>query len=168
MIQRIQTVFFLIATILYGLMFVFPLNTRISTQEGSTGFEKIEMDIYKLKFYKEADIPVVTEFPIIAITALVGFIALSCFGVMFLFKNRTLQARFTKFLILASIMLIISIAMYIYRSETGDQQFFSNPITQRDYHAGIFFPFFGTAFLILAYRGVNKDEELVRSADRIR
>jgi hypothetical protein len=80
---------------------------------------------------------------------------------LFLYKNRNLQLKMTLILIIVSIVLI-AISTYYGISIINS------------YHSSFVpgikmcIPFFILIFAILAYRGIKKDEELVKSSDRIR
>lgn len=80
---------------------------------------------------------------------------------LFLYKKRRVQMRFILVLIFAALLLV---SFTLYYTLTLSQ----------DYSASVipgfrsFIPAISALLLILSYRAVKKDEELVRSYDRIR
>lgn len=77
-----------------------------------------------------------------------------------LFKNRKLQMGVIRFAIVISIILL---GLFVYWSLMlpGENGFSEKGI-------GILFPVISIVFLVLAYRAINKDDNLVKSADRLR
>lgn len=91
---------------------------------------------------------------LIAISAVVAVIS---FGNIFLFKNRKLQITLCR---LALLLIIALIGTGIYYALSTDGQ----DLPQY----GAAFPLLGTIFEVLAIRGVQADEKLIRSMDRLR
>lgn len=156
MIQRIQSLFLLFAVIASILTFFFPLAS-FWAEEGSyrffiTGLQPLFTDLSPFR---------INAIPLIIITVLTGLTALI---VIFLYKKRTMQLRILRFGIMFNIVLILLIL------------FFYTPAIEKltsvdaDYTSGIgiYFPLICLAFLFLANRSINKDEKLIRSADRLR
>ncbi len=80
----------------------------------------------------------------------------------FQYKNRLLQIRLGKYNMLVHAALIL-VAFFLtdnLRNQVHDAGF--------SYGSGVFFPVISLIFILLANRAIKKDEELVRSADRIR
>lgn len=131
MIQRIQTVYLLIASVAFALLsFKFPfwrLNEEFL-------YAQNDNKLYLL---------------------LVSLFVFSIIGV-FLFKNRTVQMKLIRLSILIEFVVVVRLFL-TYRE-------LNTPLD-----AKVFFLLM-SAFvaLLLAYRGVKKDENLVRSVDRIR
>ncbi len=80
----------------------------------------------------------------------------------FQYKNRLLQIRLGKYnmLVHAAMILVAFFLTDNLRNQVHDAGF--------SYGAGVFFPVISLIFILLANRAIKKDEELVRSADRIR
>ena len=79
-----------------------------------------------------------------------------------LYKHRLRQMKLIKVVILLNVILIMGVFIVYSRwlqSVAGGGEAFDT---------AAFFPLVSLVFLILAYRGVRKDEKLVRSADRLR
>jgi peptidoglycan/LPS O-acetylase OafA/YrhL len=80
---------------------------------------------------------------------------------IFLFGNRPLQMKFCLANLVLIGALLIALLGYIYQYE---QDFFNRHLENFD--IGLLLPVIALVLTYLAYRGVRRDEELVRSADR--
>jgi Ca2+/Na+ antiporter len=91
-------------------------------------------------------------------------IAALCFASIFLFKNRKLQKR------LSSSLMISTAAFVILLSASSAELMKSVPAgnVEGSLSWGLVMPALAIVFLLLANRGINKDEELIKSADRLR
>jgi peptidoglycan/LPS O-acetylase OafA/YrhL len=81
---------------------------------------------------------------------------------IFLFKKRKLQFRLTIFGILLSLLLIF----LEYTITANFKQ--DNKIQSGSYYLGAMLPVAMVIFFILAARGINKDDKLVKSMDKLR
>jgi len=157
MIQRIQSLFLAVAAIAAGLMFFFPIADFYSETLGN----------YKLLatglICMDPDPRVTPSFWFsIPLLALVSASILLSVVTIFLYKNRAQQLRLLAFNILITIVLIIVVLMFYMSSVqkiTGIA-----PV----YQFGAFCPLINLLFLILANRFIRRDENLVKSADRLR
>lgn len=140
MIQRIQTVFLLLTT-LTGVLFL--LGDMISFS--NPGGEIISVGIKESLFLAAPGI----------IIPLVSFIT------VFLYKNRKLQLRLTAILLVLIIALLASLAYYYYHFTSSSEAVIR-------LKQGLAYPFLMLLFSYLAYRGIKKDDELVKSYDRLR
>ena len=75
---------------------------------------------------------------------------------LFMFKNRKFQMKLIRFTVLIQMIIGIRIFMLFNKFEVVLNNFF------------LFLMTFTLIALIMAYRGVKKDDDLVRSVDRIR
>jgi hypothetical protein len=142
MIQRIQTVYLFLITILSTLLFFFPFQQNI-----------VDLKIISLKL----DILNSTN-TLLFIASLINLIILiDSFTIIFLYKNRKLQMKMCIYL---AIMNLICLAL-MYLGGTKSEGI---PI----YKLPFIIPVINIILSILAFRYIKKDEELVRSADRIR
>jgi hypothetical protein len=155
MIQRVQSLYLLLTTLLSGLFLKGNFLKFINT-EGSGTIVNFT-GIYKATGDKGFDLiekllPLSIMFVLIPVISVVA---------IFLYKNRKLQLKITLILIIISISLIVISAYY-------------GISLMNSYHASfvpgikMFTPFLILVFAILAYRGIKKDEALVKSYDRIR
>jgi hypothetical protein len=155
MIQRIQSVYLFLTTLLaiiflQGSFFNFSDNasaaikvTLSGIEQGSAaqGFSVIE------KLYP--------------LTIAVILIAIFSLAAIFLFKKRNIQAILVKILIVLVVFLIIACVHSIYRITSQHSMQLVPGIK-------LAFPVLILVFLILAHRGIKKDDDLVKSYDRLR
>lgn len=136
MIQRIQTIYLLIAFIIMGILpFVFPLETS------STGEKTFAMDhtVNLILFGLSAALSLIT---------------------IFLFKNRKLQFVLGRLNIILNLILL---GLFVYHSLS-----LSGEVATSEKGIGMFLPIFSIVFLVLANKAIKKDEDLVKSVDRLR
>jgi hypothetical protein len=131
MIQRIQTIYLLIASIAFALL------------------------SFKIPFWSLNDEFMYAQNDNKLYLLLITLFVFSLIGI-FLFKKRTVQMKLLRLSIL--IEFVVVVRLFLTYSELN------TPL-----NAKVFFLLM-SAFvaLLLAYRGVKKDEDLVRSVDRIR
>ncbi|HBE39965.1 MAG TPA: hypothetical protein DDW27_01930, partial [Bacteroidales bacterium] len=96
--------------------------------------------------------------PVLLLSVLLPLISLTA---IFLFRNRKLQQKLTVILIFFDLLLIASAAFY---GITSIKENHWTLIPQ----FRMFIPVINLVLLLLAYRGIKKDENLVRSYDRLR
>jgi len=152
MIQRIQTVYLLLITLLMGSMFFYPYAELLAQDN----------QIYSYSFnglFLDGSEPV--YFLTLPPAILLSIIVLISFGTIFIFKNRILQIRLSAI----NLMLMIGyVGLNYYYIKS-----FSNQLTGViSYNIIVIFPLISAILGYLAIRAIGKDEALVRSLDRIR
>jgi hypothetical protein len=154
MIQRIQSLFLLLAAICPALLFLLPFAGFQRDQHhndllvcGITGLEG------------DAAAHGVTTLPTIIVTGLCVLLPLY---VIFQYRKRILQIKLSKL----AIFLNAGLMVLMFAMADKVSTMLSN--SERMYSVGAIFPVLAIIFLILSIRFIRKDEELVRSADRIR
>ncbi len=153
MIQRIQTLYLLIATALLAVTIFTPIAHFFDgTQE------------YTLTAFALKDAAGETAQPTLYMGILLALAGILPFIVIFLFKNRQLQIR----LCAAEIVLLIgsAVVMGIYCYLSARLFDASNGIISIE--IGVAMPLIAIVFVALAIRSIFRDEVLVRSLDRIR
>ena len=161
MIQRIQTIYLLLATILMGMTLITPLATI--TYSG----EFIEEQTVLLKAFSVSGLEgeLNTQIPLY-LGILLSLPTLLPIITIFLFKKRMIQIR----LCISEIVLLVGalafISIYCYRLYDILSQTYSKMSFSPDMAA--FMPLVAILFVGLAIRGIARDEALVRSLDRIR
>ena len=143
MIQRIQSILMLLASGFLGLEFVFPFAS--TNQVGSGYFSD-------------------TIFNIFDNNILLGIVVLGavlCIVSIFLFKNRKLQTSINWL----TVLLCIGLLGASYLLLSGDQ---SGSLSDADIGIGSFLPVVSLILLLVSNRFINKDENLVKSMDRLR
>lgn len=152
MIQRIQSIYLLVVTILLSTMFFYPLAELLSSDG--------QLFIYNfngLWVNGAEEIYFLTIPPIILLGILVGI----SFTSIFLYKKRVLQMRLNSFNIL---LMIGYLGLNYYYLQNFSKQL--NGVIS--YQIAAIFPFIASILTYLAIRAIGKDEALIRSMDRIR
>ncbi|AOW20410.1 DUF4293 family protein [Urechidicola croceus] len=144
MIQRIQTIYLLLAAIISsGLIFIFNLWIKV---DGTVFFAKdaFSTDSLLLKLI-----------PILFIgSAILSLVAI------FLFKNRQLQFVLGRLNILTNLILL---GLLIYQSLN-----LSGETLVSKKGIGLILPIIAIILLVMANKAIKKDEDLVKSVDRLR
>ncbi len=138
MIQRIQSIWLLLAAIFTAVTFQFPFYIG---------------DWAKDTIAASVGLNARTTIWITAVTVLTGVLA---FVNIFLFSNRKLQLKLCFLGIFLSVILLTLYFLEIKNFTSGGMALWC------------IFPFAVLAFYILAARSISEDEKLVRSMDRLR
>ena len=144
MIQRIQSIYLLVATILSGGL-IFILNLWVNEQ----GNEFLVMDAFN-----SGNVLLVTMAVLFFVSALLTFIAI------FQFKNRKLQFVLGRLTILVNFFLV-GILVYFAQNLSGEIHVSVKGI-------GLLIPIVTIVLAVAANKAIKKDEELVKSVDRLR
>ena len=143
MIQRIQSVYLLLASVISGvLIFVFNLWTSISK-------DIFAIDLLNRESYLLKSIPV-----LFLVSAILAFV------VIFLYKNRKLQFVIGRLAILVNLILL-GLLIYVSLTLPGEVSISEKGI-------GMFIPIIAILLIVLANKAIKKDEDLVKSVDRLR
>ncbi|MEL6388551.1 MAG: DUF4293 domain-containing protein [Bacteroidota bacterium] len=144
MIQRIQTLFFLLAAIGFGVLFFLPFATSDVAINGL-----FEDSIYQIGDHIALQL-------ITALGVLLSVLAI------FMYRHRSNQIKTGIGATTMAILLPI-VAVLIYMND---------PVTSSDTtiedHAGLYVPIVVVVCALLAVRFVRKDDKLVKSMDRLR
>ncbi len=152
MLQRIQTLFLLIALTLIAAMFFMPLAEFI-----------IDGQVYVFT-YRDIGIGIAGAEPLFksyALAILLIVILLLILVTIFLFKNRRLQMRLCVYNMLLNLGFYGLFYFYYHQVVSTNQIIYSFAIAS-------VFPLIAIILLWLAFRAIRKDEILVKSVDRIR
>lgn len=137
MLQRIQTVYLILALIVTGVLpFFFPLWKSGDGQE----------------FYFMQDTVYATFFGLST--------SLSLLSILF-YKKRQHQFVIDRLNIILNLILL---GLFVYRSLSLSGE----AVTVSEKGIGMFLPIISIVFLVLANKAIKKDEDLVKSADRLR
>jgi len=154
MIQRKQTLFLLAG--LVCLAFLFAPSVSLATIEGTVLEERVSGSAML-----EDGVFNITDHIILMLLALLGI--LFSFITILYFKNRSVQMRLCRFIIIATILMILLGGWFFY------QNLLLIPVgTEVHIEYGILLPPAVIVFIIFAMRFINRDEKLVRSSDRLR
>ena len=142
MIQRIQSIYLLIVITLSAMLpYVFKL------------WEDSKNEVYALDLFSEMSLLAKLVPVFFLITALIAFIAI------FKFKNRKLQFVLGRIIILINLFLL-GILIYLSLTIPGE--------ASSEKGIGMFIPIVVIVFAVLANKAIKKDEDLVKSVDRLR
>ena len=137
MIQRIQTVYLLIALVILGFLpFVFPLWKTIDGKE----FRFMSDSIYTMIFGLSTTLTLIS---------------------ILYFKKRQHQFVLNRLTIILNLILL---GLFVYRSLNLSGE----AVQVSEKGIGMFLPIVAIVLLVLANKAIKKDEDLVKSVDRLR
>ena len=153
MIQRKQSIYLLFATIVMALFYFFPIaEFMVNSTDYYLNFKEIASLNNKNK-------DILTQ--VYPLTILLSLIVGLNFIAIFLYKNRSLQMRLITFNIIVTVGFIGLVVFYIYQA--------ANTFETKYYLQYTFIlPLIAIIFNFLAYKGIKKDDNIVKSYDRIR
>ena len=154
MIQRIQSVYLVISIIILALLFSNPVAEIIISDTLYLIFK-----FNRIESLTDADINSISTWPVAVLLIAVLLIELST---IFLYQFRILQMRLCVFSIILKFGLVGMIYFFTkwtMNNLNGKDSLFLWPIV---------IPFISIILTYLAFKGIQKDEKLVRSYDRIR
>lgn len=156
MIQRVQTLYLLLATVLMSLTLFLPLATITS------GAEEVVVKAFSVNVSSfEFNLPLPLYMGILlSVTTLLPLVTI------FLFKKRLVQIRLCVSEIVLLLGSAVIVALYCYRVCDLLSEVQQNSVFMLGFAS--LMPVVSIIFVILALRGIAKDEALVRSLDRIR
>lgn len=152
MIQRIQSVYLLIAAILMAVVVCTPLAVLIGTPDSFYLFKSMGI-------FEDGTILVYPSWGIAAcaiITALLSFVSI------FLFKKRKAQIKLCYASIVFIILFCVAFAYYLCTGQSGLGADFSKV------EYGLALPAISLILMVLALSKIKADERLVQSLNRIR
>jgi hypothetical protein len=142
MIQRIQSLYLFLAAAVSAILFYIPLFELPAAA----------MDQAPREF-------IITSNSLLMI--LNAAIGIASFAVIFLFRNRAFQLKACRLIL---IFIFVLIGLLFYTSDT-----ISGGLDQKVvFKIGTYLPLLQVVFVFLANRAIKKDDDLVRSADRLR
>ncbi|MGI4020192.1 MAG: DUF4293 domain-containing protein [Janthinobacterium lividum] len=156
MIQRIQSIYLLAASLVLFALFLFPVvnNLILNGHADSVMVSGIYEIVNGVRTKISSLIPLTIATIVAAMLPLAG---------IFLYKNRKKQSSYCYI----AIVLIIGYSFYL--AETVKDIVGSGfTLKPENYGLGIILPSLSIVLIILGIRNINKDEKLVRSADRLR
>ena len=157
MIQRIQSIYLVLVGILTIIVFFIPI-INIEFQNNKFVFETI--GIYKIS--NDNLILLINTIPLLIVC---GLICVISFTTIFLYKNRKLQMKmcYSNF---ALNFIFIALIFYVY-PELIIKNTIGDGLTL-NYSFGVFIPIISLILLFFAVNAIKKDEEIVKSIDRLR
>ena len=155
MIQRAQSIYLLMVTILMVFLIALPIAEVVIS-----GGEILIYHNYGIKRYV-AENPeiIVYTVPVTIVTCMIGIIS---FINIFLYTNRNLQMRICLYniLLLAGLMILIYFYFAVIKKRLN--------ISDHTFKISIVFPIISLILTLMALRGIRRDEALVKSYERLR
>ena len=171
MIQRIQTIFLLLTTVVIGSLLFIPFaemilgNSQIMQENDIILRDSTIVDFYcyglKLSDVTTDEVVYRTT-PILILVLIITGISLAT---IFLYNKRILQLRLCVYNILLMIGLILLVTVYHYFINTNDTL---GGISHHTFKMAAILPVIGIILTFQAFRKIRRDELLIRSYDRLR
>jgi len=152
MIQRVQTLYLLGASILLGLMLKLPIASFL--------IEGKKYNLLSNAFVSSLDATniIFNTYPLailIFVSAMIAFIAI------FFFKKRKLQMRIVLFDIVITLGIYVLIYYYYLQASAVKELVYV-------FNYPVLFPLISAFLMFMAFRGIRRDEMIIQSLNRIR
>ncbi len=155
MLQRIQSIYLLLASLSLYALFFFPLvhNVYVDGKPVSVMVNGVYQDL-------NGQLTHTTFFVGLTIaTAIIGLVPLF---IIFLYKNRKQQIAFCY----SAILVIIGYSFWMAQTVKGTVGELT--LDTKEFGIGLFLSPLSIIFIIFAFKAIQRDEKLVKSADRLR
>jgi hypothetical protein len=156
MIQRVQSVYLLLVTVVMSFLIVSPYAKMMDADNQTLVFKSyaivIEANDGEPETYKNT-VAVIT---LVLLTSLISFICI------FLYNRRLVQIRIC--IINTILLIVLLVVMFLYYKITRDNL---NPL-HPSFEISAIFPMISVALTIMAYRAIRHDDMLVNSFERLR
>jgi hypothetical protein len=151
MIQRIQTIWFFLAAVAIALLLMTPIVSKVINDS--------EYWITSIGLYQQTNAKTAIDvfIPVAVLTILASVLLLFT---IFSYSDRKRQKMFAFSSLV--IILVLSVLTYIYLADIP------GGLEGVTYKLGAFLPLISIIFIGLGVRGINNDEKLIKSADRLR
>jgi hypothetical protein len=155
MLQRIQSIYLLLAALALAALFIFPLMHDVYVN-GALQTIKIT------GVYQDVNGQLTNILPFNGLTIATALVILVPLIIIFLYKNRTLQSA----LCYSAILMLIGYSYWA--SHCAKWAIGNANISLSNYGVGIGLISLSIIFIILAQKAIKRDDKLVKSADRLR
>lgn len=157
MIQRKQSLFLLLAALLALATWLFPIATY---QRGEALFELRTTGLFTADGVEVNDVAL--KVPFAPVMTVIG-VALA--GCILLYRNRQRQMRFVR----GTYMVVLGAIAFLFITDRSVQRYLEQGGTVHgSYGLSFVLPLIVLVLAFMAERAIKADEELVRSADRLR
>lgn len=153
MIQRLQTIYLVLITILMILTFFMPLGVY---SDGNVSY------LITIFGYNEVGSTAGISLCTWPLPILAGVTVLLAFSSIFLYKKRKVQIKLSNLSSLLIFLFYMAFIYYAYDFRGGAEEM------NLSFKAGLVFPIVSLLIYYAAIRKIKADEELVRSLDRLR
>lgn len=151
MLQRIQTLYLLIASIIVAALFKIPLlSLKTDTEVLILNYRGI-LDFASNEYLTTNLVGIILYLAIVFIPVIT----------IFLYKNRMLQMKLCNYGIIFNLLFLVDMAYYVY-------EVYNQGKVSMQPDIGLLLPVISIVLIVLAKNNIKKDEELIRSVDRIR
>jgi len=162
MLQRVQTIYLVLAFTCVSLLLFFPIFSVTTTINEVISVS--EFNAYGLQNGQNETTPFYILYIFMALFSLVGIL---------LYKNRNKQIKVVRLGLIVHILVAIGfLAFSLFGKSTMLEKLTQEGIENLDikfgHSLGYYLLFISIAFLLLAIRGIRADEKLVKSLDRLR
>lgn len=155
MLQRIQTIYLLLASLTLFALFIFPLVHDVIVNGHP---ESVTVTgVYEIANGTQSHIQ--TFLALEVCTVIVGLLPLV---IIFRYKNRAQQIA----LCYSTMLVIIGFSFWV--SQMVKSAIHDSDLTMSNYGIGIILLSISIVFVLLAQKAIQRDEKLVKSADRLR
>lgn len=155
MLQRIQSIYLLAASIVMFGLFVFPLAHNIYVD--SKLVNVTVTGVYEIVNGQEKHTEVFTALSVVTVIA-----ALVPLVIIFLYKNRKQQIA----LCYSAILVLIGYSFWM--AQTVKKVVGDITLEYKNMGIGLFLTSLSIILIIFAFKAIQRDEKLVKSADRLR
>lgn len=167
MLQRVQSIFMTIAALAMILMLFFPIWEKSDTNFEAELREYAIMDTFELRYEQHntqsGEIQLLGSQPTFILSAAAIVAALVMLFSISRFKNRMTQVKLNALFSLITAATLVG--MYVYISKAN---VLFEPQAQGTFLLGFYLPIVAMLNNFLANRFIRKDEQLVKSMDRLR
>ncbi|MBL4657727.1 MAG: DUF4293 domain-containing protein [Flavobacteriales bacterium] len=158
MIQRIQTIYLVLAALLTSLMALFPFAAIV------TRGDLYSLNLWGVHYHLHQH-----EVELMGFWYLAVMVAVACLlsvVIIFLYKKRSLQMTLGKL----NLLIYLGVILTVFMSAENALEYIQNLGLEGEieYQLGTAFPILSVILTFLAGRAIKKDDDLVKSADRIR
>jgi hypothetical protein len=155
MLQRIQSIYLLLASLAIFALFLFPLahNVYIDNKPVTIMVTGVYQDVNGAQTH--------TQF-FVALTVVAVIVALLPLIIIFLYKNRKQQIA------LSYSVLLVIIGFSYWMAQTVKSKMGAIVLDTSNWGIGLFLSSISIIFLLLTVSAIKRDEKLVKSADRLR
>lgn len=155
MLQRVQSIYLLLASLALLALFLFPLvhNVYVDGKPISIMVTGVYQDVNGQLTH--------TQF-FVALTVATAFVALIPLIIIFLYRNRKQQIA----LCYSAILVIIGYSFWM--SQMAKKVMGEIQIDTHNWGIGLFLSSISLLLIIFAIKAIQRDEKLVKSADRLR
>ncbi len=155
MLQRVQSIYLLLSSLALYALFLFPFahNVYVDSKPSTIMVTGIFQDVNGTRTH--------TQF-FVALTIATAVIGLIPLAIIFFYKNRKQQIA----LCYSAILVIIGFSFWM--SQVVKAAMGSIQLDTHNWGIGLFLTTISLLFIVFALKAIQRDEKLVKSADRLR